>query len=240
MPLLWLRVALICYGIGLIYALATLRSRSETLARWTVPAILLGAVFHLVSLVETFQSAGFAALNTASDTESLLAFLLGVFFLVFYARYRTTAPGVFLFPLIFLLALTASLGKQPVTFQPGLLRSGWIFTHVSLIFLGYAALIFSFVASLMYLLQERNLKAKTLDGGVGSRLPALEVIDEIGYRSLLLGFPFMTVGLILGAVIAHARFGPAYFQDPKVLLSLLMWGVYVVLVYTRWNAAPAR
>jgi ABC-type transport system involved in cytochrome c biogenesis permease subunit len=113
-------------------------------------------------------------------------------------------------------------------------RGTWIFIHIALIFTGYAALLLSFGASLLYLMQERSLKSKR--GGILSRLPALETIDEIGYRSLLIGFPFMTLGLIAGSVIAHAEYGAVYFRDPKVLLSLLMWAVYVLMLYTRWNS----
>jgi len=68
-------------------------------------------------------------------------------------------------------------------------------------------------------------------------LPALEDIDQIGYRSLLLGFPFMTLGLVAGSVVAESTYGRVDFQDPKILLSLLMWAVYLVMVYTRWIAA---
>jgi len=93
----------------------------------------------------------------------------------------------------------------------------------------------SFGASLLYLVQERSLKSKKA-AGMMSRLPALEVIDQIGYRSLLLGFPFMTLGLIAGTVVAQATFGRVDFLDPKVLLSVLMWAVYMIMLYTRWNA----
>jgi ABC-type uncharacterized transport system permease subunit len=103
-----------------------------------------------------------------------------------------------------------------------------------LIFTGYAALILSFGASLLYLIQERSLKAKR--PGILSRLPALEVIDEIGFRSLLLGFPFMTLGLIAGAVVAQSTYGRIALLDPKILLSILMWAVYLILLFTRWSA----
>ena len=48
-----------------------------------------------------------------------------------------------------------------------------------------------------------------------SRLPSLQVIDDIGYRSLMLGFPFMTLGLIAGSVVAEATYGRIDFLDPK-------------------------
>jgi ABC-type uncharacterized transport system permease subunit len=85
------------------------------------------------------------------------------------------------------------------------------------------------------LIQEKNLKAKTV-GGFSSRLPALATIDEIGYRCLVFGFPFMTFGLIAGSVVAEARYGAAYFRDPKILFSIAMWVLYTVLLYARWSA----
>ena len=99
-------------------------------------------------------------------------------------------------------------------------RGGWLFAHIALIFAGYAALFLSFGASLIYLLQERNLKSKRA-GGVLALLPALETIDEISYRALLLGFPFMTLGLVAGVVVAQASYGQLDYLDPKILLSLV-------------------
>jgi ABC-type uncharacterized transport system permease subunit len=79
------------------------------------------------------------------------------------------------------------------------------------------------------------LKAKKPSSLI-SFLPALEVIDQIGYRSLLLGFPFMTLGLITGSIVAMSAYGHIDFEDPKILLSILMWAVYMVMVVTRWNS----
>jgi len=151
-----------------------------------------------------------------------------------YARYRTTSPGIFIFPLAFLMTFAAALAQQPPVFSSPTMRSGWLFVHIATIFTGYAALFLSFAASLLYLAHEKALKSKQ-PTSITSRLPALSVIDDIGYKSLLLGFPFMTFGLIAGSVIAQARFGATWFFDPKVVLSLLMWAVYMVLLYTRWN-----
>jgi ABC-type uncharacterized transport system permease subunit len=133
------------------------------------------------------------------------------------------------------LTFVAAIGQQPFLATTPSLRTGWLFAHIALIFTGYAALILSFGASLLYLIQERSLKSKK-PGGLLSRLPALEVIDEIGFRSLLLGFPFMTLGLIAGTVVAQSTFGRIDLLDPKILLSILMWAVYLILLYTRWNA----
>jgi len=234
MSLLWLRVALGCYAFGLLYALVALSRASDLLSRVALHAAYMGMVFHFVSLTESVILSGQLTLASVHNAESVLGFLIMVLFMLAYLVYKTTSPGIVVFPLVFLLTFVAATGQQPFLRMPMGLRKGWLIAHIALIFTGYAALILSFCASLIYLIQERSLKAKK--SGVLSRLPALEVIDEIGFRSLLLGFPFMTLGLIAGIVVAEATFGRVNFLDPKILLSVLMWAVYMVLLYTRWSA----
>jgi len=137
--------------------------------------------------------------------------------------------------LVFLLTFVSAMGGQKIVLATPMVRNGWIIAHIVMIFTGYAALVLSFCASLLYLVGERALKSKR-PGGMLNRLPPLETIDQIGYRSLLLGFPFMTLGLVAGSVVAQAKYGAVYFRDPKVLLSVLMWAVYVLMLYTRWNS----
>jgi ABC-type uncharacterized transport system permease subunit len=168
------------------------------------------------------------------NLEALLALLIMTAFMIVYAIYRTTSPGIVVFPLVFLLTFLAATGVRPFLFSPAANR-GWLIVHILFILAGYAAIVLSFGASLLYLIQERSLKSRRL-GGLLSRLPALEVIDEIGLRSLLLGFPFMTIGLIVGMALAQQTFGVINFFDPKIFLSLLMWAVYMVLLYTRWSS----
>jgi ABC-type uncharacterized transport system permease subunit len=234
MPLLWLRVALGCYFIGLVYAFVALNRTSDLFSRIALHAASLGMVFHFVSLVEVFL-AGHVAWASVHNGESLLAFLSMTFFMVIYAIYQTTSPGVVVFPVVFFLTFVAAIGEQPVLLTQLVSHKGWLVAHIILIFTGYAALVLSFGASLLYLIQERRLKSKKPTSMI-SFLPALDVIDQIGYRSLLLGFPFMTLGLITGSVVALTTYGRVDFLDPKILLSLLMWAVYMVMVFTRWNS----
>jgi ABC-type uncharacterized transport system permease subunit len=235
MALIWLRVALIFYGAGLLYALVALTRTSEILSKVALHAAYLGMVFHFVSLVDAVIQAGQFTLASAHNSESLLAFLIMVVFMLAYLVYKTTSPGIVVFPLVFLLTFVAATGQQPLVLTSLAMKKGWLAAHILMIFTGYAALFLSFGASLLYLLQERALKSKT-SNGMFSPLPSLQVIDDIGYRSLMLGFPFMTLGLIAGSVVAQSTYGRVDFLDPKILLSVLMWAVYLVMVYTRLSA----
>ncbi|HXA84245.1 MAG TPA: cytochrome c biogenesis protein CcsA [Candidatus Dormibacteraeota bacterium] len=205
-----------------------------------LPAVGLGAVFHFVSIVESTRSPDGSwsiRLTEVRQVESLLAFVLIAFFFGIYTIYRTASPGIAIFPFSFVLTLSAQSysGPGPSAVAPSPFSLGWVYIHIALIIVGYSALIVSFIASILYLIQEKSLKAKGISG-FWSRLPALATIDEIGYRCLIFGFPFMTFGLIAGSILAEAKFGAEYFKDPKVLLSALMWLVYTILLYTRWSA----
>jgi ABC-type uncharacterized transport system permease subunit len=235
MALTWLRVALAFYAVGLLYALVALTRTSEILSKVALHAAYLGMVFHLVSLVEAVVEAGQLTLASVHNSESILAFLIMVVFMLAYLVYKTTSPGIVVFPLVFLLTFVAATGQQPIVFTSLVVRKGWLGAHILMIFTGYAALFLSFGSSLLYLLQERSLKSKTASG-MFSRLPPLQVIDDIGYRSLMLGFPFMTLGLIAGSVVAESTYGRVDFLDPKILLSVLMWAVYLIMVFTRLSA----
>src|ERR1700746_3210881 len=234
MSLLWLRFALACYFLGLVYAFVALTRTSDLFSRIALHAATLGMVFHFVSLTELFLS-GQVVWASVHNGESLLAFLSMSLFWVIYTIYQTTSPGVVVFPVVFFLTFVAAVDEQPVLLTQFVSHKGWLIAHIIFIFTGYAALVLSFGASLLYLLQERRLKAKKPSSLI-SFLPALEVIDQIGYRSLLLGFPFMTLGLITGSIVAMSTYGRVDFADPKILLSVLMWFVYMIMFFTRGNS----
>lgn len=235
MSLLWLRVAVLLYGIA---ALAVLPAALYNRQRWrhlAVPTALAGAFFHFVSITETFYAAHRALPVDTHETLSLLGLLLAVAFLLLAARYRTMAFGIFLLPVTVLLTLVPAFHAGRETVAYSFAGPVWIFLHVTLLLAAYAALLISLLASVLYFVQERKLKSKHLPAHRAStlRLPPLETIDQIALKSLLFGLPCMTAGLLIGSVVALETVGPAFFADPKVLLSLAMWMAYMLMIFIR-------
>ena len=93
MPILWLRVALGFYAVGLLYALVALTRTSDLLNRVALHAAYLGMVFHFVSLTEAVLLSGQLTLTSVHNAESVLAFLIMVVFMIVYLVYRTTSSG---------------------------------------------------------------------------------------------------------------------------------------------------
>jgi ABC-type uncharacterized transport system permease subunit len=235
MSLLWLRLAVLLYALA---ALAVLPAALYNRPRWryfALPTALGGTFFHFVSLVEMLYAAHRALPVDTHETLSMLGLLLAAAFLVLSTIYRTVSFGVFLLPVVVLLTIVPAFHPGHEIIAYPLIRTGWLFLHVALLLAAYAALLISLLASLLYLIQERRLKQKRITSGGHAllRLPPLETIDVIALKSLLFGLPCMTAGLLIGSVVALQTIGPAFFADPKVLLSLAMWLAYMAMIFIR-------
>lgn len=234
MFLLWLRVAAVLYGVASVAALpAVLYERSRWL-RLCLPAAVLGFLLHAVSVVEMLTAAHRIMPAGLHELQSLLGLLIVAAFLLIWFRFRTISFGLFALPLAFLLVILPAIGPDRYTFPSPVVRSGWIFFHVSMLLAAYAALIFSLLAGVLYFLQERRLKSYR-HGSFFGWLPPLDTMEKIGYQSLVAGFCCMSAGLLAGSLIAQESVGPAYFLDPKVLLSFGMWLLFVALLFVRRN-----
>lgn len=241
--LLWARVALGLYLAGWAAALAAslLKDAGQQNAIFGLAraAVAAGFLFQFVSLVESVSSFTPQA-DVYRILTGLLALIIAAFFLMVYRAWSPRPLSLVVLPLICLVAGAATLAPATAAGGPSpmarsLLHNGWIFLHIVLIFIGYAGLVVAVGSGLLYLIAERGLKSKRLRAP-GRVLPSLEKLDLISYRSLLVGFPLLSAGLVIGIYWADALFGRVALGDPTVLLALLAWSIYLVLLFARWSA----
>jgi ABC-type uncharacterized transport system permease subunit len=235
MFLLWLRVAAVLYGLASVSALPAVLGERP---RWQKSCLFLtvaGWFVHVVAMVEVLVAAHRWMPVGMHEVQSTLSLLIVTAFLLVFLRYRTISFSVFALPLGFFLLLMPSLGPDRYTFSSPLVRSGWTYAHIALLLAAYAALIFSLLASFLYLAQERRLKNKQTPGFL-EWLPPLDTMDQIAQKALVLGFYCMTGGLLIGSLIAQEHVGPTYFLDPKVVLSFVMWALYVLMIFVQRSA----
>jgi ABC-type uncharacterized transport system permease subunit len=228
MSLLWLRLALLLYGIAALAVLPAALYDRFGWSRIAIPTTIAGALFHFVSLAEMLNAAHHTLPVDSHETQSLLALLLVICFLSVYTRWRTMALGIIVLPIAVLLTLVPALRPGQETILVA--HSGWIFLHITLLLAAYAALFLSLLASVLYLIQEHRLKAKK--AAIRS-LPPLETTDQIALKTLLFGLPCMTAGLLIGSALAEQLYGPAFFTDPKILLAFAMWFAYCLMIFIR-------
>ena len=259
MYLVWLRVAAVLYAVASLTALPAVLYSFPRWRKDCLPAAGLAFLFHLVSAVEMLGLAHHWVPVSYGEIESILGLLIAGIFLAIGGIYGTVSFGIFALPASFLLVFVPALGATRYTFPSPGVRVGWLVVHIGFLLAAYASLGFSMVASFLYLVQERRLKSRFLVMSVaghssptsqnrdvghpvpryllsGDFLPPLDTLERIAHATLLFGFPCMTFGLLVGSLLAQESVGPAYFFDPKVLLSFAMWILYVALLYIRRSA----
>jgi ABC-type uncharacterized transport system permease subunit len=243
MYLLWLRVAVSLYGAACIAAVPAVLYGRERWRKICVHVAELGFFFHFVSAVEMLEMAHRWMPAGAREVESLLGLAVAAAFFIVWWIYDAISLGIFALPATFFLVLVPALGPDRYHFPSEGVRTSWLIAHIAALLTAYAALGFSMLASILYLVQERRLK-QIPKAGAGATwlpldwLPPLDTLERIAHATLEFGFPCMTVGLIIGAVLVQETpLGAAYFRDPKVIASFISWGVYVLLLLVRRSAA---
>jgi ABC-type uncharacterized transport system permease subunit len=235
LSVIWLRVAAALYSLGLVHSILTLVRRREHLFRVALGAFGMGAVFHFVSIIEEGLINHRCPIANFYETLSMCAFLFALLYLIVHWRYKLESLSVFVFPLVFVMALVGTLGNPVEEWSNPLLRKTWLTLHIVLVLLGYAALLLTAGSSLLYLFQERELKNKK-PRKFYYRLPALGTLDDLISRSMAVGFVLMTLGVIAASTWAAMYAKNEWISQPQVVISFFTWGVYLALVCLRTTA----
>jgi ABC-type uncharacterized transport system permease subunit len=165
----------------------------------------------------------------------MCAFLIVLLYLFAHWRYRLESVSVLIFPLVFVMSLVATLGNPVSAWTSPAVRNTWLTVHIVLVLLGYAALVMMAVSSLLYLIQERELKAKK-PRKFYYRLPALGTLDDLISKSMAAGFVLITLAVIAGSTWAFIELKSAWIRDPKIAISFLTWLIYLAMVFLRTSA----
>jgi ABC-type uncharacterized transport system permease subunit len=246
MYLLWLRVAAILYAAASVAVFPAVLYKVDRWRRWCVHLGGLAWFFHFVSAVEMLVVAHHLVPVGIREVESLLGLAVASLFFLAWWLYDAISLGLFALPVTFFLVFIPALGPDRYFFPSQGVRVSWLIAHIVALLLAYVALAFSLLCSILYLVQERRLKAKPKSRFLTAEnswwapldwLPPLDTLERISEAMLEFGFPCMTVGLVIGSVLAQETpLGASYFLDPKIIAAFFSWAVYVLLLLVRRTA----
>ncbi len=201
-------------------------------ARGAFGVLCAAFLLHTVSFVVRWVAGGHFPVTTIEDSLSFFSWALAGGYIGVQYFYSMPVLGAFVSPLNLMGVLYAAVFSGPPGVITPALRSGWLSIHATTSFVGYAAFALSFVVSVLYLVQERYIKSKSL-GWMFRRLPSLHTLDSLNYRMLTVGFPFLTIGIITGAIWAEYAWGSYWSWDPKETWSLITWFIYAAILHGR-------
>ncbi len=224
-------IALALYLVAAAAFLVHLTSSRPLPRRLALLALAVAFALETVALVLHLAAVGSGAMSSFHEQLSLLAWLIVGIYLALQLRSPLAVLGALVSPLAFLLTLSSYLVFSGARTLPAELNTAWLPAHVAPAFLGYAIFALAACVSVVYLLQERQLKAKRRSRF--RRLPSLETLDELNYRCVAWGFALFTLGIVTGALLAKAMWGAFWSWEPVQVLSVLAWLLYAALLQAR-------
>ncbi|MDI6727441.1 MAG: c-type cytochrome biogenesis protein CcsB [Thermodesulfovibrionales bacterium] len=194
-----------------------------------------GFAIHSISIIYRYAAAGQLPITSMHEASSFFAWCIVLIFFFLEYKYKIGIMGSFIMPIVFIFMLSSSVFPRGIRPLTPVLQSYWLPVHTFLAFLGNAAFAVACGIGTMYLLQEHYLKSKHL-GDLFKRLPSLQVLDEINYRLITIGFPLLTLAIITGALWAESAWGSYWRWDPKEVWSLITWFIYALVLHVRLTA----
>jgi ABC-type uncharacterized transport system permease subunit len=227
------------YAIACILYLFQLTRGSDNGQRLpgTVFVAALGA--HLAFLLLETPAPRELPLSDISQILNVSSFGIGIAFLLASYRFNVTILGAFVAPLSLMLFLAAGLGSSYAPVSPRV-ESAMLSLHIGANVLGLIAFALAFVAGAAYMVQEGLLRRRQLSGAF-QRLPSLDVLDTMGLRAVLTGFPLLTFGMVTGTFWLLRANGSVFYVSQA--LGLVAWaifaGVIVLRVAAGWQGRKA-
>jgi len=232
--ILWMSALLVLstvfYWLGLLFRAP---SSSAIASRMLWVAVLAGFVGLMVRWYESYligTDVGHIPISNLYEVFVLFCLITSLFYLYYEGLYNTRALGAFV-----LLVISAAVGflmwysvaRDAGQIQPLVpaLQSWWMKIHVPANFIGYGSFALSAMVSVAWLLKARGVLA--------DRLPSFDLLDDLMYKSIAIGFTFFTIATILGALWAAQAWGGYWSWDPKETWALIVWLNYAAWLHMR-------
>ena len=214
--------------------IAYLFFQKERLQKIGYVLLFAGFLIHSISIGYGFLQSGHLPVQNLHQTLSIAGWAIAGMFLFLTYRFNLKVLGIYAAPLVaIVMTISMRLPAEGTVVQAKTLFSNiWLVSHVVIILIGEASFALACGAGLLYILQERAIKTKH-HGFFFKRLPALELLDNIGYACIVVGFSLLTIGLITGFVYAKSLWGSFWSWDPKEVWSGIAWLIYAALLHGR-------
>jgi cytochrome c-type biogenesis protein CcsB len=244
--IMWMSALYVMATVTYIFALVVGSDFSGRVANaLTWSATVMGTVGLMVRWRESYlmgADIGHIPVSNLYEVFILFAIITALLYLTYERRYNNRAIGAFVLTVISAAVgfiLWYAFGRDAHHIQPLVpaLQSYWMKIHVPANFVGYGAFALAAMLGVAYLLMERRPH-----GLLARRLPSLDVLDDIMYKAIALGFAFFTVATVLGAMWAAEAWGGYWSWDPKETWALIVWLNYAAWLHLRltkgWRGRP--
>ncbi len=201
--------------------------------RWAL--VVFAIIFHACFLIMRILHIRGMPIETRLDSVTSFLLVVAIIFALFSRPYRLQGVAALFWPVYAISAIGTWLLASGAPMDRPSLEKTWLLLHLVPVYAGYACFTVAAFMGLAYIAQNRFLRSKGSEA-LWRKLPSLEKLDHAGRYAVSLGFPALTIGLVVGALWAEHRLallGKAWYADPKVAAGILVWLVYAVVLHIR-------
>ena len=219
-----LTASFIVLGIALLAYLWYTLGRQKQAGRAATVLTYNGAVLLTASLGTRWIAAGHAPYSNQFEFATSFAWGTLASYLYIEGKYRLKSLGFIAIAVAFGMLTYASTLPKRIDPLIAALQNNILIVHVGSAVISYGAFTCAFAAGVLYLVNRRDRIAW---------LPPQDVLDEIGYKAVTIGFPAQALLLILGAVWANQAWGAYWSWDPKETAALFTWLIAAIYLHAR-------
>lgn len=224
-----LYIALACYALGTIAALASLFTPAKRLQHAGLVLMIGGFVMHTIWIGTICARTGHPPITNLPEATSFIAWTVFAVELALWIRYRVYAASFFVYPLVLLLlTISAVVGESFAELDPQL-RSNVFTAHLLLSTLGIAGMLIGVAFGLLAFIQDRALKEKRR-GRMWEWIPSLNVCKSVSYRALAIGFSIYTIGLLAGILWSYRTTAGLMDLRVKQIGAVVAWLLFGVVL----------
>lgn len=225
--------AVVLYVISSVIYLYGLIFRSDRALPIATYVATVGWVLHTVAGIARWIQAGYPPIVSSYETLSIVAWIAILAFLVLQWRFvKTRVLGVVVLPISFLMMGLGRLPSQPIEPLSPALKSVWLIIHALFAELGHGSFIIATACAVLFLLKERQ-SDRGETSSFYERLPSLDILDDLSYRFIAIGFVLHAIMIISGSIWANQAWGRYWGWDPVETWSLVTWLLYGVYLHLR-------
>lgn len=242
-------IATFAYLFATFFYVAYLAFRTKTVGAIATTLATFGVLVHLAGKimrwVESYRMGiGHAPLSNMYESMSFFALCVMAGYLIVEWRFKQKTLGAVVAPIAFvIMAANALFFPDEIRPLVPALQSNWLLYHVITSFVSYGAFAVSFGVSILYLIRMKADEKGIKEGSLLGMFPDLKILDEVNYKSIAVGFPLLSLGIITGAAWANYAWGTYWSWDPKETWSLITWFIYAAYLHARltrgWHGARA-
>lgn len=225
-------LALTFYLLATIAGVVEIFKKKKGTSKAVLYLSVIGFLCHTSNIIARYAQGGHIPVTNMHEASSFFAWCIVILFFFYEYRYKPGLLSSFIMPFVFIIMFSSSVFPREISAISPVLKSYWFGIHVVLAFLGDAAFAMACGIGTMYLIQERHVKSKHINR-LFLKLPSLQVLDDINYNLITLGFPLLSLAIITGVIWANAAWGTYWRWDPKEVWSLITWFIYALVLHLR-------